>query len=120
MGYIYATPTKVFAGRLTEYAEEFTGAGKRAFIVTGKSSSANGSLDDVKNILDKQKIASHVFDTVEENPSVENVFDAVEAGRAFGADFVIGIGGGSPLDAAKAVALPFCHAVNGSLLPVSR
>ena len=50
-------------------------------------------------------ISYQIFDQIEENPSVESVGKAAEAGKKFNSDFVIGIGGGSPLDAAKAVAL---------------
>jgi len=105
MNFQYDMPTRIFAGRLRSYAREFSGYGERALIVTGRSSALNGSLDDVLSVLKDGGIAVHVFNSVEENPSVENVMEAVEAGREFGAEFIVGIGGGSPLDAAKAAAL---------------
>ncbi len=101
-------PTKVFIEDdcVASHKDIFKTYGKRAFIVTGRhSSKINGSLDDVTTILDEYAIPYEIFSDVEENPSVETVEKAAEQGKAFQADFVIGIGGGSPLDAAKAIAL---------------
>ena len=101
-------PTKVYhePDAVKKHAGELCALGKKAFIITGKhSSKVNGSLADVEDTL-KQKGRSYVvFDRVEENPSVETVAEAAEIGKKEGVDFVIGIGGGSPMDAAKAIAL---------------
>ena len=87
------------------HAEELAALGRRALIVTGGSSSRkNGSLDDVISALRSGGREWAVFDEIEENPSVETVLKAAHFGRQEKADFVIGVGGGSPLDAAKAVA----------------
>ncbi len=101
-------PTKVFseADCVMQHGAELAALGTRALIVTGRSSSQkNGSLDDVIKVLDKHQIPYTVFNDVEENPSVETVMKARNLGISFGADFVIGIGGGSPLDASKAIAV---------------
>lgn len=80
--------------------------GEKAMIVTGKHSSRkNGSFDDVTAVLDQEKIPYIIFDDIEENPSVETVMKAREIGIRENVDFVIGIGGGSPLDASKAISL---------------
>jgi len=85
-------------------ADEIAKTGKRACIVTGKrSSKVNGSLDDMKNVLEKNNIPYIIVDYIEENPSVESVVKASKESADFGADFYIGIGGGSPLDASKAI-----------------
>jgi len=101
----YEMPTKIFVGSLRCYAQEFSSYGDKALIVTGRSSASNGSLNDVLAILSELHIVANVFNDVEENPSDENVMEAVQMGRDTGAEFIIGIGGGSPLDAAKAAAL---------------
>lgn len=89
-----------------KYGSEMKALGKHAFIVTGKhSAKINGSLTDVQHVLQEQGIAYTVFDEVEENPSMETCEQARKVGMCAGVDFVIGIGGGSPLDAAKAIAL---------------
>ena len=87
------------------HAAELAALGRRAFIVTGRSSAKNGSLDDVLAALDKYGTEYEIFNDTEQNPSVEQVMLMRDKAVSFGADFVIGIGGGSPLDAAKAAAL---------------
>lgn len=101
-------PTKVYSekGCVKNHGKELASFGTKALIVTGKhSAKANGSLADVTAALEAEKRAYVLFDEIEENPSVETVMKA----RAFGlqeqVDYVIGIGGGSPLDAAKAISL---------------
>ena len=80
--------------------------GKRALIVTGKrSAKVSGALDHVEEILKEYNIAYSIYNKVENNPSLENVAEGGKAAREFKADFIIGIGGGSPLDASKAVAV---------------
>ena len=79
--------------------------GKHAFIVTGRNSArASGALDDVTSALEEQGIRYTVFDRASENPLASMCREGGEACRLAEADFVIGIGGGSALDAAKAVA----------------
>lgn len=88
------------------HKEELAGLGNKALIVTGKySSKINGALADVTEALKLQGREFAIFDRIEENPSIETVMEAREFGLQEGADYVIGIGGGSPLDAAKAIAL---------------
>lgn len=88
------------------HRQDIIAMGKRAYIVTGRHSArVNGSLDDVLTVLTEAGISYEIFDEVEENPSVETIVKAAEIGRDFQADYVIGIGGGSPLDASKAIAL---------------
>lgn len=101
-------PTKVYEEEncIEKHGDEICELGRRALIVTGKhSSKKNGSLSDMENVLRMGKVEYVVFDDIEENPSVETVIAAAKMGKRAKADFVIGIGGGSPLDAAKAVAL---------------
>ena len=79
--------------------------GKKCLIVTGRSSAkVSGALSDVVDVLENKSVPYTVYDKMVENPTVESCIEAAELGREFGADFIIGIGGGSPLDACKAVA----------------
>ena len=74
--------------------------------MTGKNSArANGALTDVEAALDAYGKKHVQYDEIEENPSVETVMKATEFGKRNGVDFVIAIGGGSPMDAAKAIAI---------------
>lgn len=78
--------------------------GKKALIVTGKSSKKNGSLDDVLSVLTDNGVKYEIFNRVKSNPDIENVLDGADVARKVEADFIIGIGGGSPLDASKSIA----------------
>lgn len=76
--------------------------GKRAMIVTGGSSmKRNGFLDQAKEILESGNFEVEIFDGVEANPSVETVLRGKEAMLEFEPDWIVALGGGSPLDAAK-------------------
>lgn len=93
---------------------EIGGLGKKALIVTGKASSKkNGSLSDVQLALKDQNVSYVVFDQIEENPSTDTVMKARDFGLTENVDFVIGIGGGSPLDAAKAIAIMIANKDKG-------
>ena len=101
-------PTIVFSEEdcVRNHANELALMGTKAMIVTGKHSSrANGSLNDVEEALKSQNVSYVIFDDIEENPSVETVVKACDMGIKEKVDFIIGIGGGSPLDASKAIAL---------------
>ena len=100
--------TKIIKGKdcVINSSEMFKKYGSKALIVTGKRSAyINGSLNDVKEALDKVNIEYATFSDVEENPSVNTVLNGGKFGREERCDFVIGIGGGSPMDAAKGIAL---------------
>lgn len=104
----YYMPTKILGGKniILEKAEEFKLLGKKALIVTGKiSSKKNGSLNDVLKALEKCLIEYVLFDEIEENPSLETIDKATEIGRKNNIDFIIGIGGGSPIDASKVIGI---------------
>ena len=100
-------PVRYYFGEncIRENAKEFKPLGKKALIVTGHSSEKNGSLTDVINALDELKITYAVFNEIEENPTTEIVIKARDYGIKNACDFVVGIGGGSPMDAAKATAV---------------
>lgn len=101
-------PTLVYHEKdcIRKHAKELVALGKKALIVTGRfSSRKNGSLDAVAEVLNTNQVPYVIFDEIEENPSVETVMKAREFGLQHQVDFVIGIGGGSPMDACKAIAL---------------
>ena len=104
----FVLPTRMICedGCVTNKKELFVQFGKKCIIVTGKNSAKlSGALDDVTYALSQVGIEWCLFDGIEQNPSYSSCKKASEQAIAFGAQFVIGIGGGSPLDAAKAVAV---------------
>lgn len=108
MDFQFSVPTNIIFGKgcVRDHMEIFTYCGSRAAVVTGRhSAKASGALGDVEDVLKHVGIAYEIYDYVENNPSMETVADIAEKAKAFQADFVIGIGGGSPMDAAKAVAV---------------
>ena len=80
--------------------------GKRCLIVTGKTSaSKSGALYDVTEALKSMGCAFIVYNGMTENPPVDACREAGKTGRDYGAEFVIAIGGGSPIDGAKAASV---------------
>lgn len=81
--------------------------GKKALIVisSGKSTRANGYLDTVQDQLTQAGVDFAVFDKMAANPVIDNVMDGAACARENGCDFVIGLGGGSSIDGAKAIAM---------------
>lgn len=96
-------PAHMYCGKdcILENKEAFRSLGQKALIVTGrKSAKENGAQADIVTALESVGRQWILFDEIEENPSVETVVRAGEIGKAENVDFVIGIGGGSPMDAA--------------------
>jgi alcohol dehydrogenase class IV len=80
--------------------------GKKAFIVTGRNSArANGAYDDAVRALEANGQGHVLFDRVMSNPTESCVYQAAGECKKERCDFVLAIGGGSPMDAAKAIAV---------------
>lgn len=77
---------------------------KRPVIVSDKGIVGLGLLDPVFEVFGSNSIEYVLYDETQADPPIQNVFDAVERAKLFGADSVIGFGGGSSLDVAKLVA----------------
>jgi alcohol dehydrogenase len=91
---------------VVSHSNDIAALGTHALIVTGHNSSVkNGSLADVVKALEMHGVKYTIFNETEENPSVETIMKARDIGISCGADFVIGVGGGSALDASKAAAV---------------
>ncbi|MCI1956643.1 MAG: iron-containing alcohol dehydrogenase [Oscillospiraceae bacterium] len=77
---------------------------KKAFIVTGgHSMRRTGFLQKLDDVLKKTGLETRIYEGVEPDPSIERVYDGAKAMREFGPDVIVAIGGGSPMDAAKAM-----------------
>lgn len=108
MQFNFFIPTKIFFGVdcVAQHMDEFGCWGKKALVVTGRySAKASGALTDVVEVLKKQGVEWEIFDQIEENPTFSVVEAGAEVARCFKPDMVIAIGGGSPLDASKAISV---------------
>ncbi len=108
MPFTFSIPTNfVFGSGAVRKLHKQRLPGKKALIVisSGKSTRANGYLDTVQDQLTQAGVAYAVFDKISANPVIDNVMDGAACARDNGCDFVLGLGGGSSIDAAKAIAM---------------
>ena len=107
MTYNFYAPTRVLfgAGQLNHLHEQ-TMPGRKALVVisNGKSTRVNGYLDRTLAELKQAGVDSIVFDQVAANPLKSTVEEGAKLARTTGADFIVALGGGSVMDAAKAIA----------------
>lgn len=78
---------------------------RKAMVVTDADLIAHGVTEKVLEVLRRGGIEYDVFSDVKQNPTVSNVRTGVEAFAASGADFLVAVGGGSPIDTAKAIGI---------------
>ena len=77
----------------------------KAFIVTDPILLKTGTVKKVTDVLDEAGLPYEVFDNVKPNPPVECIQDGVKKFAESGADFLIGLGGGSPQDTCKGIGI---------------
>ena len=117
MKFKYFIPTKVYFGkgeieRVGSLSKRF---GKKAFIVTGKrSAKESGLLDRVVGLLEKNGILYEIFNETIPNPPVHLVEKGGEKFLSTSSDFIIAIGGGSPMDLSKGIGI---YAVYKEIVP---
>lgn len=107
MNFNYYLPVNVVfgCGKVKEVGELAKPYGKKALIVTGKSSAKKSGLyDKVKDSLEAAGIESALFDKVSQNPLTTTAIEGAEFAKETGADVVVAIGGGSIMDCAKSIA----------------
>jgi alcohol dehydrogenase YqhD (iron-dependent ADH family) len=119
--FVFQFPTKIVfgSGKLAEAGNEAKALGKRALLLTGRTAmQQSGILKRVTGLLKASGVDALVFEKVEPNPRSETLDEAVALGISEGCDFIIGLGGGSPMDSAKAVASAMAVSSKGSLVSV--
>lgn len=108
MQYNFFDPTRVLfgAGQLNELHNQNM-PGKKAMVVisNGKSTRESGVLDRTLDQLHQAGVETALFDKVEANPLKSTVEAGAELARSAGCDFVVALGGGSVMDAAKIMAM---------------
>ncbi len=94
------------SGAIKEIAGEAKGRGfQKAFVCSGPDLVKFGVTKRVLDVLDEAGMVYELFSNIKPNPTIENVQTGVEAFRKSGADYIIAIGGGSPMDTAKAIGI---------------
>lgn len=94
------------AGCVKASAKELAKLGRTCLIVTGKTAAkTSGALQDVTDTLDLNGQKWCLFDGIGQNPKLTDCMAAAQMAIKADAEFIVGIGGGSPLDAAKCIAV---------------
>lgn len=126
----FSMTDKAFFGKeaLCEAMPYIAGFGGKALIVTGRHVGRSPMMDQLKSLLAKNHLECAVFDGITGEPTDRMIREGVEVYRKESCDMIIGLGGGSPLDSAKAIAamavLPgnisdyIGKSIEGSLPPV--
>ena len=105
MNYNFTSVPKIFFGEgaLKNAALELSGLGTKALIVTGKIITKTGLTQELQNFLSSLKIESVVFNDLPGEPDDKMIMSGVQVFKFENCDFIIGLGGGTPLDTAKAI-----------------
>lgn len=107
MEFRYFLPVNLLFGRgkISEVGREAAKLGKKALVVTGKNSTKkSGLLDKTVALLEQEGVSAVVFDQVEQNPLTTTAETGAKAARENECDVILGLGGGSIMDAAKSIA----------------
>lgn len=128
----FSIPQNIIVGagtlaKLPECAKKM--GGTHAMILSGPTLKKMGVVDKAADSLKAAGIAADIFTDIEANPSVTTVEKATESYLASGADFLVALGGGSPMDVAKAVGVVAkyggsiteyegAHKVPGKIIPL--
>jgi alcohol dehydrogenase class IV len=108
----WSFPTKIVfgAGAVAGVADHVKSiGGSRALVVCDTGVVKVGIAEKVRALLEAGGVAASIFDKVDPNPVEKNVVDGVAAYKAHGASCIVSVGGGSPLDAGKLIALKVTH-----------
>lgn len=102
--FVIPNHTIVGTNVLSEAAPLLKKMGNKAFIVTGRHVAVSDMMKQLTALLDENGIDCVIFDGITGEPTDTMIEKGVEMLKSSGCDFIIGIGGGSPLDSAKAIA----------------
>lgn len=102
--FVIPNHTVVGTNVLGEAAPLLKKMGNKAFIVTGRHVAVSDMMKQLTALLNENGIDCVIFDGITGEPTDTMIENGVEMLKSSGCDFIIGIGGGSPLDSAKAIA----------------
>lgn len=102
--FVIPNHTVVGTNVLGEAAPLLKKMGNKAFIVTGRHVAVSDMMKQLTALLDENGIDCVIFDGITGEPTDTMIENGIEMLKSSGCNFIIGIGGGSPLDSAKAIA----------------
>lgn len=107
MSIYYIPPINIMGrGCIAQAKEPIKALGaKKAFIVSDKFLTSNGTVKKITNMLDEIGVAHVLYNDVKPNPTVNNVNNGLEILKKEDCDIIITIGGGSPQDCGKAISI---------------
>ncbi len=109
----YHQSTQIFFGngKVSELGEIASKYGSKVLLVTTRAVAPHriAQYDKVKSILNDAGIQVAHYDGIVPNPTIESITAGAEMARSFGAELIIGMGGGSSMDSAKAISVEATH-----------
>ena len=106
MRFFVPTDLRIEPNAVSASADVIGALGSRCLVLTGAVSAKKcGALSDVCAVLDDMQIEYRVYDRIRQNPTVDMCVEAGMFASQIHAQYIVGIGGGSVLDAAKAAAV---------------
>ena len=109
--YHQSTKIRFGKGRINELGEIILGYGKKVLLVTTPAAipALQTQYDKVIKIITDKGIEVAHYDGVIPNPTIDTITKGAKMARDFGADVIVGLGGGSSMDAAKAISVEATH-----------
>ena len=107
LNFIYDIPTRIHFGKgqIKALSGELEARAKKVLVVTGQGSvKRNGIFDDVRKEIKKAGVSFVELTGIKPNPRLKSVYEGIEICKAEGVDFILAVGGGSVIDASKAIA----------------
>ncbi|MGC9141299.1 MAG: iron-containing alcohol dehydrogenase [Caldimicrobium sp.] len=105
-------PTRIFFGKdcLKRFSQDLSALGKKAFFIYGKSHlKKSGLYAFILEALKKKNIEWVEFGGIKPNPPLSQVIEGIRLAREFNPDFIVAVGGGSVIDAAKAISCGYFY-----------
>jgi len=106
--FLFTLPTRVVFGPgvIDSVGKEAASAGSHALLVTGGTfAKRSGLIDHIRGSLTASGVRATIYDAFQPRPTVESIDRGGQEARRVGADLILGLGGGSALDAAKGIAV---------------
>ena len=107
----YYQPTEIMfgSGRIQEIGTVVARYGQRCLLVTSPSEALNPLYERIRGYLEVSGVQVEHFDGVIPNPTTDCVTEGADLAKTFGANVILGVGGGSSMDTAKAIAVEATH-----------